>query len=114
MRVRAFIPISALAMTLAAGAAFAGGNERHGGSAAQFEALDRNSDQRLSQSEASSDENVADKFAALDSDSDGYVSKEEYTARMQQDQRDQSIEPDDQSQPMDESQPMPDEPRDPY
>ncbi|HKU16345.1 MAG TPA: EF-hand domain-containing protein [Steroidobacteraceae bacterium] len=100
---RAFIPISALALSLAAGAAFAGGNERHGGSAAQFESLDRNGDQRLSKSEASSDEQVADKFAALDSDSDGYVTKDEYTARMQQDQRDRSTDG-----------PMPDEPRDPY
>ena len=111
---RAFIPISALALTLAAGAAFAGGNERHGGPTAQFESLDRNSDQRLSQSEAASDENVADRFAALDSDSDGYVTKDEYTARMQQDRRDQATEDPDPRQPMDNGQPMPDEPRDPY
>lgn len=83
---RAFIPISAIALALASGAATAGGNERHGGpAAAQFESLDRNSDQRLSQQEASSDQNVAGKFAALDVDGDGYITKREYTARMQKD-----------------------------
>jgi hypothetical protein len=103
---RAFIPISALAIALASGSAIAGGNERHGGSTAQFESLDRNSDQRLSQSEASTDENVAGKFAALDVDGDGYVTKREYTARMEKDQQDDQME---RSQ-----RPMPDEPRDPY
>jgi hypothetical protein len=104
---RAFIPVSALAVALASPAAFAGNdNERHGGSSAQFEALDRNSDQRLSQTEAASDEKVAGKFAALDVDSDGYVTKTEYTARMQKDRQDE---------PMDPAQrPMPDDPRDPY
>ena len=103
---RAFIPISALAIALASGAAAAGGNERHGGSTAQFQALDRNSDQRLSQSEASGDKSVSDRFAALDVDSDGYVTKREYTAHMEKDQRDQQ----DPSQ----QRPMPDQPRQPY
>jgi hypothetical protein len=101
---RAFIPISALALALASGAAFAGGNERQSGSSAQFEALDRNSDQRLSESEVSTDENVAGKFAALDVDGDGYVTKREYTARMQKDTQDERSQ-----QP-----PMPNQPRDPY
>ena len=97
---RAIIPVSALAVALACGAAFAGGNDRHGGSIAQFESLDRNSDQRLSQSEASSDDKVAGQFAALDVDGDGYVTKREYAARMQKDRQDESQ--------------MPDQPRDPY
>jgi hypothetical protein len=101
---RAFIPVSALAIALASGAATAGGNERQGGSAVtQFESLDRNSDQRLSQQEASSDETVAGKFAALDVNGDGYVTKREYTARMEKDQKDQ--------QPRN---PMPEDNRKPY
>lgn len=105
---RAFIPISALAIALASGAATAGGNERQGASTAQFESLDRNSDQRLSQSEAATSENVAGRFAALDVDGDGYVTKREYTAHMQKDE--QTKEPMDRSQ----QRPMPDQPRDPY
>jgi hypothetical protein len=105
---RAFIPVS-LAVALASSAAFAGGNERHGGSTAQFESLDRNSDQRLSQSEISSDQKLAGKFAALDVDGDGYVTKREYTARMQKDQQDERT-----TNPSQPQRPMPDQPRDPY
>jgi hypothetical protein len=104
---RSFIPISALAVALAAGAAFAGDKERDSGSTAQFEALDRNSDQRLSQSEASSDEQVAGRFAALDIDGDGYITKREYSARLQQDDRNNAME-------RSQSRPTPDQPRDPY
>ena len=101
---RRFMPVSALAITLASGAAFAGGNnERESGSAAQFESLDRNGDQRLSQSEAAADSNASGKFAALDIDGDGYVTKREYTAHRSKHQD----EP--QRQPM-----QPDEPRNPY
>jgi hypothetical protein len=102
---RALIPvsISALAIALAAGAATAGGNEPKGGATAQFESLDRNSDQRLSQSEAATDETVASHFAALDVDGDGYVTKREYKAHMQKDRQDEP-----------QSRPMPDNPRDPY
>jgi len=96
------IPISALAIALASGAAFAGGNKEHGGSTAQFESLDRNSDQRLSQTEASADRNVSSKFAALDVDGDGFVTKREFTAHMEKGEQQQQ-------QPM-----PPDEPRNPY
>lgn len=108
---RALIPVSVLAVSLGSAAALAGGNAHDkSGSVAQFETLDRNSDQRLSQPEAQSDENVSGKFAALDVDGDGYVTKREFRARMQKDQSDRS--------PMDQSQsqmpPRPDNPRDPY
>jgi Ca2+-binding EF-hand superfamily protein len=106
---KALIPISALAIALGSGAAYAGGNEHKSGSTAQFETLDRDSDQRLSQEEVQSDENVAGKFAALDVDGDGYVTKREYSARMKKDQSDSST--------MDQTQrtpPRPDNPRDPY
>src|SRR5262245_50705663 len=104
---RAFMPISALAVALAAGAASAGGNERQGGSTAQFESLDRNGDQRLSQSEASADRSASSKFAALDVDGDGYVTKREYAAVMKKDRQDETSQPQQQSMP-------PDEPRKPY
>jgi hypothetical protein len=106
---RGFIPISTLAVALASGAAFAGGNdhERHGGTSAQFESLDRNSDQKLSQTEAAADQNVSSKFAALDVDGDGYITKREYSASMKKDQQDDMNQP--QRQPM-----PPDEPRNPY
>jgi hypothetical protein len=108
---RAFIPISALAIALAAGSATAGGNDRQSGSTAQFESLDRNHDQRLSQSEAATDESLSGRFAALDVDSDGYVTKREYAAHMGKDQQDRKTQ-----RPLDESQrqPMPDNQRDPY
>jgi hypothetical protein len=106
---KALIPISALAVALSSGCAMAGHDEDKQGSAiARFESLDRNNDQRLSQSEASSDRNASSKFAALDVDGDGYVTKREYQARMEKDQQD---EPTTQQQ----RQPMPpDEPRNPY
>ena len=91
---RALIPISAFAIALGSGAATAGGNEPHGGSsAALFQSLDRNSDQRLSQAEASSDETVASRFVALDVDGDGYITKREYTAHMEKDKKDKPDKP---------------------
>jgi hypothetical protein len=45
---------------------------------ATFEALDRNSDQRLSKTEAAADDTVSSQFAALDANADGYVNRGEY------------------------------------
>lgn len=50
------------------------------GTAATFEALDRNSDQYLSLTEASADASLATQFSTLDKNGDGYVSKSEYAA----------------------------------
>jgi hypothetical protein len=47
---------------------------------ATFKSLDRDSDQRLSKSEAAGDKMLTEHFAALDADSDGYLTKREYTA----------------------------------
>lgn len=47
---------------------------------ATFKAMDRNSDERLSQSEVASDEELSQSFASLDTDSDGYLSKREFAA----------------------------------
>ena len=43
-----------------------------------FESLDRNTDQRLSRSEASHNRLLAEVFAASDLDRDGFVSRAEY------------------------------------
>lgn len=48
---------------------------------AQFEALDRDADRRISQSEARSNKDLKHRFAAVDANADGYVSAEEYMAR---------------------------------
>ena len=47
-----------------------------------FKALDRDSDQRLSKSEATGDKMLTDHFAMIDADADGYLTKREYTAHM--------------------------------
>ena len=47
-----------------------------------FKSLDKDSDQRLSKSEAASDKSLARTFAYLDADGDGYLTMREYTAHM--------------------------------
>jgi Ca2+-binding EF-hand superfamily protein len=49
-----------------------------------FKALDRDSDQRLSKSEATGDKMLTDHFGMIDSDADGYLTKREYTAHMKE------------------------------
>lgn len=51
---------------------------------ATFKALDRDSDQRLSKSEAKGDQMVTDHFAMIDADGDGYLSMREYTDHMKE------------------------------
>jgi hypothetical protein len=48
----------------------------------KFQALDRNEDRQISQSEASKDDKLTATFAAVDTDGDGYLSKSEYTAQL--------------------------------
>jgi Ca2+-binding EF-hand superfamily protein len=86
---------SALALAFA-GAAAAADDKDKPSTIATFESLDRNSDQQLSQSEASGDEKVSSRFAALDTDRDGFLTKREYGAYMK-------------TQPR----PMPEDPRQP-
>ncbi len=47
-----------------------------------FEALDKNSDQQISKSEAQSDSKLSDSFASADTNGDGYLSKSEYRTKM--------------------------------
>jgi hypothetical protein len=46
-----------------------------------FDALDRNRDAKISRSEASVKGSVAKRFDGIDSDGDGYLSKQEFAAR---------------------------------
>ena len=46
-----------------------------------FQALDRNQDRKISRSEASVKGSVSKRFDGIDSDGDGYLSKQEFAAR---------------------------------
>lgn len=46
-----------------------------------FNSLDRNRDEKISRSEASVKGSVSKRFAGIDSDGDGYLSKREFAAR---------------------------------
>lgn len=48
-----------------------------------FESLDRDGDQRISRSEAAQEKSLRKRFAGVDADSDGYLSKREFEARPQ-------------------------------
>ena len=70
-----------LLSTLAVAAAPAAEQDKPASSAEEtFKALDRDSDQRLSKSEAAKDKSLARTFAYLDADGDGYITLREYTA----------------------------------
>lgn len=49
-------------------------------SAATFASLDRNSDHRISRSEAGFDRVLSETFAEIDTDGDGFISTAEYAA----------------------------------
>jgi Ca2+-binding EF-hand superfamily protein len=46
-----------------------------------FKGLDRNNDQKISRTEASVKGSVSKRFDGIDSDGDGYLSKQEFAAR---------------------------------
>jgi Ca2+-binding EF-hand superfamily protein len=46
-----------------------------------FKSLDRNQDRKISRSEASVKGSVSKRFDGIDSDGDGYLSKQEFAAR---------------------------------
>lgn len=47
---------------------------------ATFEALDKNADRQISRTEAAGEKALADGFASVDTNGDGYVDKAEYIA----------------------------------
>jgi hypothetical protein len=59
----------------------------------KFESLDRNDDRQLSRSEASQEDGLSAQFASVDQDADGFVSKSEYTARLEEQEPRSSDEP---------------------
>ena len=70
--------------TLAIAGAQAAEQDQPAASSAEemFKALDKDSDQRLSKSEAANDKSLARTFAYLDANGDGYLTMREYTAHM--------------------------------
>jgi hypothetical protein len=84
IKIRKSLPVCLISM-LAIGAANAADQEKTPASAdATFKSLDRDSDQRLSKAEAASDKMLKEHWAAVDADSDGYLTKGEYTAHMKE------------------------------
>jgi hypothetical protein len=55
-----------------------------------FKAMDANRDQRLTQNEVSGNPELWQQFAALDRDSNGYLTQEEYAAYMKMKDNDQN------------------------
>lgn len=49
---------------------------------ATFKSLDKDADQKLSKSETSNDSMLSQHFSAADADSDGFLTKREYTAHL--------------------------------
>lgn len=66
--------------TLLSAAAMADDTKRMQGKEATFKSLDKNTDERLSQSEVKADTALSAHFAALDADRDGYLTEGEYAA----------------------------------
>jgi len=84
MRVMTLKLISVFAATvLSSGVAAADDQDKAAASTdATFKSLDRDTDQRLSKTEVASDKMLSEHFAAADADSDGYLTKREYSAHM--------------------------------
>jgi Ca2+-binding EF-hand superfamily protein len=47
-----------------------------------FESIDRNADHRISRTEAGSYQKLLDRFASIDADGDGFVTKSEFDAQV--------------------------------
>jgi len=66
---------------LAVGIAAAADQDTPAGADAMFKSLDKDGDQRLSKSEVAQDKALAEEFAALDTDGDGYLTTREYASQ---------------------------------
>jgi hypothetical protein len=86
-------PLAFVAAALLSTAALAGGDKGSMKSADEkFTHLDSNQDSQISKTEAAQDSKLQATFASVDQNSDGYVSKSEYTAQMQDDDSERSSE----------------------
>jgi hypothetical protein len=74
----------AVATVLSIGVAMADDDKSMKSTDATFKSLDRDTDQRLSKTEAAGDKMLTEHFAAVDADRDGYLSKSEVTAHMKE------------------------------
>ena len=74
--------IPLVAATLLSAAAMAGDKPKDSTQStdATFKSLDRNADERLSQTEVATSKELSSQFAALDTDADGFLTKREFTA----------------------------------
>ena len=80
--------LSIFAAALLSSVVFAGDEDKmSGAAAATFKAMDANRDERLTQNEVSGDVELAQRFAALDRDADGYLTKREYSAHGSQEKK---------------------------
>jgi hypothetical protein len=75
------IPLFLISM-LSIGVASADDPSKATSADATFKSLDRDADERLSKTEVARDKMLTDHFASVDANSDGFVSKTEYTAHM--------------------------------
>ena len=71
-----------VATVLSIGLAVADDDKSMKSTDATFKSLDRDTDQRLSKTEAAGDKMLNEHFAVVDADRDGYLSKTEITAHM--------------------------------
>ena len=72
------------ATTMFVGMAAADDPSKSTGTDATFKSLDKNADQKLSKTEATGDSMLSQHFAAVDTDSDGFLTKSEVTAHMKE------------------------------
>jgi hypothetical protein len=82
MRYRIF---AVLAATVLSSVAMANAGDESKNSGAAFRALDADRDDRLTLNEVSGDEVLVQRFAALDRNSDGYLTPGEYSTHMKRD-----------------------------
>lgn len=75
------ILLTAVSTVLLSTAAMAGDIANTAHTSITFEALDKNADHQISRTEAAGEKALSDSFASVDTNGDGYVTKDEYTAR---------------------------------
>ena len=75
------ILLTTVSAVLLSTAAMAGDLASTARAAITFETLDKNADHQISRTEAAGEKALSDSFASVDTNGDGYVTKDEYSAR---------------------------------